>query len=239
MNSSTTEVGALPGGDCRPAGGVGLEVIKTDRPARELSLREIAYYGLPRADQDPQVQAWKKRNRLHLWRGARRVLAARIGGSPTLYGQLYLRVIKADGHEYDLGLVSMRVVTTAAVNYIVSNFITPGSFFIENWKYHGIGTGTVAEAIGDTALGTELTTQYNPDSTRATGTQVVGASNNIYHTVATNTVDASVAITEHGVLTQAATGGGTLLDRSVFSVVNLANGDSLQSTYDLTFSAGG
>ena len=81
--------------------------------------------------------------------------------------------------------------------------------------------------------------QYTPDSTRATGTTTEGASANVYRTVGTNTVDASVAITEHGIFSQAATGGGTLLDRSLFSAVNLASGDSLQSTYDATFSAGG
>ncbi len=108
----------------------------------------------------------------------------------------------------------------------------------ENFKYHALGTGANAEAVGDTALQTELTTQYNPDSTRATGTTVEGASANIFRTVGTNTLDAAAAITEHGVLTQAATGGGTLLDRSVFSVVNLGSGDSYQSTYELTIGAG-
>jgi hypothetical protein len=236
---TTTDAPMLPGGDMRPAGELGLEILKADRPARELTLREVAYYGLPRAEQDAQVRAWKTRNAKALLRGARRVVAARMMGLPHMYGQLYLRVIKADGREFDLGLVSMRVVTNNGVAYIVSNMTTPASFFVENFHFHGIGTGTVAEAAADSALGTELTTQYNPDSTRATGTGVVGSGANIFHTVGTNTVDAAVAITEHGIFSQAATGGGTLLDRSVFSVVNLASGDSLQSTYDLTFNAGG
>jgi hypothetical protein len=132
----------------------------------------------------------------------------------------------------DYGVVCRKVVTTAGVNFIVDAF--QNLVEVEILKYHGIGTGTNAEAVGDTALQTELTTQYNPDSTRATGTTTEGASANIYRTV-----DASVAITEHGIFSQAATGGGTLLDRSVFSAVNLVNGDSIQTTYDLTFSAGG
>jgi hypothetical protein len=230
---------AAHGGALLPGGELGLRVIKAARPARELSVREIAHYGLPRAEQDAQVRRWKTRNARHLMRGARRVLAARALGLPHMYGQLFLRVIKADGREFDLGLASMRVVTNNGVAYIVSNFTTPASFFVENFHYHGIGTGTNAENVTDTALQTELTTAYNPDSTRATGTGVVGGSANIFHTVGTNTVDATVAATEHGVFSQAATGGGTLLDRSVYSVVNLASGDSLQSTYDLTFNAGG
>jgi hypothetical protein len=111
---------------------------------------------------------------------------------------------------------------------------SPGNFF-----YHGIGHTNTGEAVGDTALAAEETTTYNPDNTRATGTHVAGGSANIYRTVGTNTVDGAVACVEHGVLTQAATGGGSLLDRTVFTVVNLASGDGLQSTYEITFTAGG
>jgi hypothetical protein len=150
-------------------------------------------------------------------------------------GLLDPRALKIEDH----GLVSARVVTTAGVGFIVDAF--QNSTEIENMKFHGIGTGTTAEAVGDTALVTELTTQYNPDNTRATGTTTEAAAN-IYQTVATNTLDSGTpAVTEHGVLSQAATGGGVLLDRSVFSAINLngTNGDGLQSDYRLTLTAGG
>jgi hypothetical protein len=48
-----------------------------------------------------------------------------------------------------------------------------------------------------------------------------------------------VAITEHGIFSQAAVGGGVLLDRSLFSAINLVSGDGLQTQYDLTFTSGG
>lgn len=137
----------------------------------------------------------------------------------------------------DYGLVCQRLVTTAGVNFLVDAF--QNSVELENLKYHGLGTGNTAENASDTALVTELTTEYNPNSTRAAGSTTEGASANIYRTVGTVTVDASAAVVEHGVFSQAATGGGTLLDRSVFSVVNLGNGDSLQATYELTCTAGG
>jgi hypothetical protein len=108
-------------------------------------------------------------------------------------------------------------------------------------RYHGLGTGTTAAATGDTGLQTELTTEYT-GNVRATGTLTEGASANIFRSVGTNTLDSGTpAVTEHGVLSQAATGGGTLLDRHVFSAINLdgAAGDGLQSTYDFTLSAGG
>lgn len=138
------------------------------------------------------------------------------------------------------GLLSTRVVTTAGVGFIVDAF--QNLVELENMKYHGFGTGTTAEASGDTALVTELTTEYASDNTRPTGTTTEGASGNIYRSVATLSPDTggTLAITEHGIFSQAATGGGVLLDRSVFSAVNLVAGsDSLQATYDLTCSAGG
>lgn len=135
------------------------------------------------------------------------------------------------------GLASLRVVTDTGVAFIVDAFQNLTE--LEVMKYHGIGTGGTAEAASQTGLVTELTTQLNPDNTRATGTLTEGASANIFRTVATNNVDSTVAITEHGVFSQAATGGGTMLDRSLFSAVNLSSGDGLQTQYDLTITSGG
>lgn len=234
------------GGITRPGGELGLRVIRAEfdqlaalsrYPATELSAREIAHWGLPRPGLSLEVNRWRAANARHLWRGVRRVAVARALHLSNLYGSLYLTHVKADGRVVELGLASMRVVTTAGVNYIVSAF--QNTTEPENLKFHGIGTGATAEAAADTALVTESTTALNPDNTRATGTTTQGGSANIYRTVGTITVDAAVACTEHGVFSAAATGGGTLLDRSVFSVVNLASGDSLAATYDLTFTAGG
>jgi hypothetical protein len=239
-------------GSTEPSGALGLRVIRAadardirDRferlvsnswPSRELSLREIVHYGLPRASLDDRVNTWRINNFRHLVRGARKALAARALKLSNFYGTLYLDHIQADGEALELGLASMRVVTTAGVGFIVDAF--QNLVELEIMKFHGIGTGGTAESSADTALVTESTTALNPDSTRATGT-TTETSSNIYRTVGTNTVDASVACTEHGIFSVATTGSGVLLDRSLFSVVNLASGDSLQSTYDLTLTAGG
>jgi hypothetical protein len=77
---------------------------------------------------------------------------------------------------------------------------------------------------------------------RPTGSLTEGASANIFRTVATLSPDGAgtLAITEHAILSQAATGGGVMLDRSQFSAINLTRGsDSLQTTYDLTIPSGG
>ena len=155
----------------------------------------------------------------------------------TIQSALYLKVLHADGTSTDYGCVGRRVVTDVGVAYIVDAF--QNSVELENMKYHGFGTGTGAEAAGDTALGTELTTQYAVDSTRPTGTTTEGASANIYRTVATLSPDSggTIAITEHGVFS--ASSAGVLLDRTKFSAVNLVAGsDSLAATYELTLSSG-
>lgn len=135
------------------------------------------------------------------------------------------------------GLASLRVITTAGVNFLTDAF--QGLQNIGLMRYHGIGTGTNAESSGDTGLQTELTTQLTPASTRATGTQTEGASANIFRTVGSNQVNSTVTVAEHGIFNVAAVNTGILFDRSQFAGVGLVNGNTFQTTYDLTSAAGG
>jgi len=203
-------------------------------PRGDLVARKIARRGAPRS--------WWLRNTLR-WGFLKGWIAAHLivpfanwWGVMTAIARLEVVLIRANGERIYYGVVSYRVITSAGVNYIAAD-IAGGASDSNLFKYHGLGTGTNAEAAGDTALQTECTTTLNPDSTRATGSQ--SSSTNTYTTVGTNTFDGAAAVTEHGILTQAATGGGTLLDRSVFSAINVASGDSIQTTYVLTLSAGG
>ena len=238
----------------RPSGHLRLAVVNTEhteKPARiinqpsglgrPLSLDEIMKHGFPQRDLPDEVNDWRSDNsRFGLRDMRRRVHARHIATRfelPHLWSQLWLVRIDAAGNRLDLGLASLRVVTTAGVQFLVDAF--QGLVEPELLRYHGIGTNNTAEAVGDTALGAELTTQYDPDNTRATGSQTEGSGANIFQTVATNSVDSAVDITEHGLFSQAATGGGVLWDRSVFSTVSLGATDGLQSTYDLTIAAGG
>lgn len=230
------------GGAVAPAGDLGLRVIHDADPVPDglghvLSMREVVEHGFPQLGQDSQVRRWKRANLPHLLRGVRRVATARALRLPHFYGQLWLRVIRADGQHIPLGLASQRVVTDDGVEAIVDVF--QAGFSLEDFKYHALGTGAGAEAAADSALATELTTEYT-GNVRDTGTNAEGASANIYRTVGTNTVDEDPAsdIIEHGVFDQAATGGGTLLDRTVFGGIDLDPGDGIQSTYELTFTAG-
>jgi hypothetical protein len=162
---------------------------------------------------------------------------AQRGGALSIVGHLWLATVDRNGQQQDLGLAGCRVVTTAGVNFIVDAFQNLTE--LENMKYHGVGTGTTAEASSQTALVTELTTQYASSGTRPTGSLGEQAGNsNVFETAATISVSATVALTEHGIFSQA-TVGGTMLDRTLFSAVNLASGESLQATYDFTITAGG
>jgi hypothetical protein len=136
----------------------------------------------------------------------------------------------------DYGVVGRKVVTDVGVGYIVDAF--QNIVELENMKFHGLGTGTTAESAAQTALVTELTTEYTGD-VRATGTTTEGATANIYRTVATNTLDGTpgAALREHGVFSASTV--GVLLDRTLFSAITLSSGDALQSTYELSMSSGG
>lgn len=188
------------------------------------------------------AKKWQFQNRMRLgfWWGWMQVqlalLANRLLGIGVLTSKLSAVLIGRDGKRHDLGVLGYRVVTNNGVGYIVDAW--QNTVELENMKYHGVGTGTTAEAAADSALVTESTTVLNPDSTRATGTTTESASN-AFQSVGTVTFDGTAAITEHGLFSQAATGGGVLFDRSVFSAINVVSGDSIQFTYTVTFTAGG
>lgn len=229
----------------RPTGTLGLNVVRGNpfEGEKPWSWRSIYDHAFPHAHLAPDINAWRRKNLPHVLAGAlklRAILAvAKLTGVPVFASALYLRVKRGSDYLWHpLGIGSFRVVTTAGVNYLAACFDNTSE--PEVFKFHAYGTGTVNENITDTGLGTELTTEYNPDSTRPTGSQAHAT--NTYTTVATFTPDTgSPAVTEHAVMSQAATGGGTCWDRSKFAAVNLvaANGDSLQTTYVLTLTAGG
>jgi len=177
------------------------------------------------------MKLWIKRAWLELclWlRLLRNQFLRPFGGAVGAEARLFGRLIKADGTEKDLGLLSTRVVTDAGVAFIVDAF--QNTTELETMKYHAAGTSGTAENQTDTTLGTEV-------ETRGTGTTAEGASANIYQTVGTVSFTATRSIVEHGVFSAAAS--GTLLDRSVFTSIGVDNGDSIQFTYELTFPANG
>lgn len=165
--------------------------------------------------------------------------------------KICFEILKADKSRLDLGCeqrvhksepqkgswlsptAAYALIVNAGETALRDCFIATSCVSAQNFKFHGLGTSAAAAAEADTGCTTELSSQYNPDSTRATGSQANNGAN-VYRTVGTNTVDATAAVTEWCLMTQAATGGGTLWSRITFPTINLASGDSLQTTYDLT-----
>lgn len=209
-------------------------LVITDK--RRLDKGAIIEFGHAHSRLPEWLRSWRASNRRNLDRGLDRALLADRFGIPTIFGALFASKITKAGDVLPFGLVSMRVITDAGVAAISDSF--NNTFENELFNFHGMGTGTTAEAASQTALVTELTTEYNPNSTRATGTQTTPT--NVYQTIGTNTIDSGTpAVTEHGIFSQAATGGGTMLDRSVFAAINLVSGDGIQFTYQLTLTSGG
>ena len=191
----------------------------------------------------PAPLSWKIRNNLtrsYIWGWIVTGMAhafTRVTQVPTLISQLSLRH-RHNGLWTDYGVVSRRVVTDVGVAFIVDNFA--GTVDLDTMIYHGVGTGVGNEAAADTYTSlTECTTETTPDNTRATGSAIEGLTGNIFKTVGTVAFDGTVACTSHGILSQAAVGGGTLLDRSKFTALNVVSGDSIEFTYQLTLSSGG
>jgi hypothetical protein len=178
---------------------------------------------------------WRIKNALRpaFWYGWADNQAAKIftglTGIPTMTAELSIVLTKADGRRINYGVVAYRVVTTAFVNFVVDQLQTETSVF-GDFKYHDSGVGTTAENASDTGIET------TDGESRATGTQTE-ASANQYRSVGTVTYSTTKAITEHGLFNDSS--AGTLMDRSVFSAINVVNTDSISFTYTLTISSGG
>jgi len=142
-------------------------------------------------------------------------------------------------YEYtgDKRRVVNKVVQDAFVEFIVDQLITETSVF-GDFKYHHSGIGTGVESAADGALGTPK------EDARNVGTQIEGASANIYKSVATTTYTDTWAITEHGLFNTAGTGGppvtgGIMMDRTKFAAINVVATNQIEWTFTITFTAGG
>ena len=93
-------------------------------------------------------------------------------------------------------------------------------------SHMAIGSGSTAAAAGDSSLGTEL------GRVALTSTNVSGAVVTYQATFAAGT--GTGAVTEAGILNGSS--GGTLLCRTVFSVVNKGASDSMTITWTVTVS---
>jgi hypothetical protein len=156
----------------------------------------------------------------------------RLTGIPTVTAELRARLIRAGGEVIDFGVISHRVVTTAGVGFLVDDW-DDDTTDITNMNYHASGTDNTAENAADTALGAEATAVTD----RATGSKDQPAANQL-RSIGTQSFTGVAAIVEHGLFSVVTESAGVLWDRSVFSTINVGNGDSIQWTYTCTVSSG-
>ena len=115
------------------------------------------------------------------------------------------------------------LVVTAGKGYVASRMKDTSATAM---SHMAIGTGSTAAAAGNTALGSESA------RTGLTSTTVSGADIVYVDTFAAGS--GSGAITEAGIFN--ASSGGTMLCRTVFSVVNKGANDAMTITWTVTVS---
>lgn len=97
--------------------------------------------------------------------------------------------------------------------------------------YLAVGTGTNAFNASDTTLQTEITDSGLARASATASRVTTTVTNDTAQLQVTYTVTGTKAVTEAGYLNAASS--GSLFARSVFSAVNVVNGDSLQLTYKI------
>jgi hypothetical protein len=129
----------------------------------------------------------------------------------------------------------MAVLTDTGRQWIVDKLRATGGTAVgvvqaspnDNMKWIGWGTGSTAEAVGNTALATAAT------EARVSGT-TSSPSSRVHRVVGTLTVaGADKTITEVGLFDQLAA-GGTMLIRALFTGIPLVVGDQIAFTIDYT-----
>lgn len=120
------------------------------------------------------------------------------------------------------------LVVNTGLGHITSRLLGTSSSVM---SHMALGSGTTAAAAGDTALGSQL------GSRKALTSSTQSGSNNesIVYVATFVAGEGTGAVTEAGIFN--ASTSGTMLCRTVFSVVNKAAGDTLQVTWTVTFSA--
>ena len=114
------------------------------------------------------------------------------------------------------------LVVTAGKNYVADRIKNNSTVM----SHMAIGTGTAAAAAGNTALGSE--------SARTALTSSTVTNNEIVYVDTFAAGTGTGAITEAGIFN--ASSGGTMLCRTVFSVVNKGASDAMTITWTVTVS---
>lgn len=146
---------------------------------------------------------------------------------PTELKGLWTIVLKGPDGQVKQEVKGQNVVTTVGKEFLASLLYSAAVAASTNTcRYVAIGTDSTGEAVGNTALGTELA--------RVSGV-VSYVSGAIYRVTGTFPAGTGTgAIVEYGVFSSST--GGTMLNRDTESVINKGASDSLEASCELTIS---
>ena len=142
-----------------------------------------------------------------------------INDTIKVTGELKLTLTKPDGNTHET--VVPNIVVTDGKEYIASRMKDASATAM---SHMAIGTGTTSAAAGDAALETE--------AGRVALTSTTVTSNAVAYVATFAAGTGTGAITEAGILN--ASSSGTLLCRTVFSVINKGAADTLGITWTVT-----
>ena len=142
-----------------------------------------------------------------------------INDTIKVTGELKLTLTKPDGNVHET--VVPNIVVTDGKEYIASRMKDASATAM---SHMAIGTGSTAAAAGDAALGTE--------AGRVSLTSTTVTSNAVAYVATFGAGTGTGAITEAGIFN--ASSSGTLLCRTVFSVINKGAADTLGITWTVT-----
>jgi hypothetical protein len=147
-----------------------------------------------------------------------------VNDSIKITGNVKIDIIGADGAVKDSREIKNLVVTSGKT-FIASRMVG-ASATVMGWME--LGTGTTAAAVGDTALQTAIS------GSRVTLTSGTSSTNVVTYVASFPAGTGTGAVTEAGVFN--ASSAGTMLCRTVFSVVNKGANDAMSITWTITVS---
>jgi len=144
-----------------------------------------------------------------------------INDAIKMTGELKITVTSPEGNVTQETVIP-NLVVTAGKNWIAGRMYDTG--IPDEMSHMAIGTGTTAAAAGDTALGTQAGIVSLTSTTVSTNT--------VQYVATFGAGTGTGAITEAGIFNAASS--GTMLCRTVFSVINKGAADTLGITWTIT-----
>jgi hypothetical protein len=142
----------------------------------------------------------------------------------NLKGRLTVNLIAADGTTKETQEIPNLCVTTGKT-FVASRMAGTSATVM---SHMAIGTSSTAAAVGNTTLGSEVA-RVALASTTATNNDIVYVA-----TFPAGTPSSSAGVVEAAIFN--ASSSGTMLCRTVFSIINKASTDSLSITWTITAS---